>query len=92
MIWFQEKIDRDDADVEIVGEWNSPFSSASPNMIEIIMRIDGESRLLYSHNPSGAVHDEPNPDDVFQKYSSKTLKLLQKAREYPLDQLKLWRA
>jgi hypothetical protein len=89
MIWFQQNVPRNDIHAEIIGRWNS--GDQTKNLVEIILVINGEERILYTHNPSGNYHEPPDSDDILYKYNSKIRKLMQKAKEYSLEHFLLWK-
>jgi len=92
--WFHQTIDRSDINIQIIGIWNNPLSSASPNLIEIYAIIDEDERLVYSHNPKSSFNrqiEEPSIDDILAKYQKKIDKIIKKVTEYSVAHLRLWK-
>jgi hypothetical protein len=89
MIWLSGHFERDNLEIDIIGEYNHPPSDK--NIIEIKMVFEGEERLIFSHNPRGLGYEEPTSDEIAQKYFSMTRKILEKAATATPDELRVWK-
>lgn len=92
MIWFEQTYDKGPTSIVVVGLYNPPDLQNPKNLIEIIMRIENDERVVYSHNPSSLSREEPSEDEVAQKYFPKLKKVIEKVQNTPLDQLRHWKA
>ncbi len=82
MIWHDETLTVPnqplDSTVRLIGKYNNPADSSSPNIIELSLVVDGFVTLLYTHNPSGLSFEEPIADDVLARYVQKVGKARRK--------------
>lgn len=86
MIWYQKDFIVEESDVVLRGVYNPP-EDLPVNVIEIQLDIGGNSRVVYSHNPSMMTHEEPSPEDVYRKYSHKIAKWVKRINDGTLEEL-----
>lgn len=83
MIWYDEEVHTrnqpEGSTVRIVGTF---LEEIPPITIKVEYRSNPDSdfseHIVLRHAPSGIDYEQPNPDDVLNKYRSKIWKLTQK--------------
>ncbi len=78
MKWYDKEITLKSQPPEATAKLVGTYDRERHPSIQVDLVIKGISLTLYSHNPTGLVHETPTSDEVKDRYLQKVLKLTAK--------------
>jgi hypothetical protein len=88
MIWLEQEIEKDGQTLLLRGVYNPP-DELPDNIIEIRLVCGDKERVMFTHNPSMMVREEPDMHDIHMKYANRVQKYLRQIALASFDDLKL---
>lgn len=88
MIWLEKEIEKDGQTLLLRGVYNPP-DDLPDNIIEIRLIHGDKQRVMFTHNPSMMIHEEPDAHDIKLKYLRRVQKYLRQIAITPLTDLRL---
>lgn len=88
MIWLEKEIEKEGQTLILQGIYNPP-DELPDNIIEIRLIHGDKQRVMYTHNPSMMVREEPDAADIHIRYAKRIQKYLQQITLTALADLRL---